>query len=342
MMKRLVLAVAVVALANSAISHDDPNGLCDRNRPMDVADCHSRWRRWIDPPRKYSDFERKVVLVSRQETSDSGIECYEQANGPGTCQRVMMVIPKGVTESKRLPAVVVPYYFVEGTIGRELDGTPLPHCAGIAFAADLAKRGFVCITADAYHLTYLRSSKPRSDFCRWSETASAFNGDWLEWSGIGKLAFDTHLLVDVLVSDPRVDSSRIGIMGHSLGGKVAFYAGCTDPRIRVIVASDWGAGWDSTNWNAPWYWGGRKLAELKTAGVTHADLYRFCGRKPFLLIAGHDDSEASREMFAREGCRNFAFLNHATGHRPPHDAIEAGYEFLESRLKVSERTDAKR
>lgn len=316
----LIVLAAYAAAAETVVPHGVPNASCEM-------------RRWLDPPRRYLDFERKVVRISQQETPDYDIECYEQANGPGTRQRVMMVIPKGASGSERLPAVVIPYYFVEGTIGREFDGTPLPHYAGVAFADDLAKRGFVCITADAYHLTYLKSPKPRSDFGRWGEAAAAFNGDWPDWSGIGKLAFDTRLLVDVLASDPRVDPGRIGIMGHSLGGKMAFYAGCTDPRIRVIVASDWGAGWNSTNWSAPWYWGERKLAELKSAGVTHDDLYGLGGRKPFLLIAGHDDTEASREMFAREGDRNFTFLNHATGHRPPRDAVEAGYGFLESRLK---------
>ena len=65
---------------------------------------------------------------------------------------------------------------------------------------------------------------------------------------------DTTLLIDAVAFDFRVDNTCIGIMGHSLGGKMAFYTGCLDERVRVIVASDFGIGWEQTNWSDIWYW----------------------------------------------------------------------------------------
>ena len=38
--------------------------------------------------------------------------------------------------------------------------------------------------------------------------------------------------------EEHVDSSRIATAGHSLGGKIAFYAAALDPRISVVMALD--------------------------------------------------------------------------------------------------------
>ena len=156
-----------------------------------------------------------------------------------------------------------------------------------------------------------------------------------QWCGVGKLVADTELLVDILEDDPRVDSERIGIAGHSLGGKTAFYTGCVDPRIKAILASDFGLLWEQTNWEKPWYWGGR-LEELEAAGACNTDLWEYSGFKPFFLIAGDADNNDSYEALSAvmpPDCSTLFFLNHATGHRPPMYALEEGYAFLEKYLK---------
>src|SRR5438045_890928 len=43
--------------------------------------------------------------------------------------------------------------------------------------------------------------------------------------------------VDLLASLPEVDSSRIGCIGHSLGGHNALFVAAFDPRIRVVATS---------------------------------------------------------------------------------------------------------
>ena len=235
------------------------------------------------------------------------------------------------------PAVVVPFYFPECMLGFDPEtGERMPKYEKIAMMADLAKRGFVTISADAYHLTYLKSALQRQDFSRWRISGAALHRDWPEWSGVGKLVADTRLLVDMLVADARVDAERIGIIGHSLGGKMAFYTGCLDPRIKAIVTSDWGYIWDTTNWSDIWYWGAREAA-LKKSGRTHDELLDYAGGKPFMLIAGMYDGAAAcaaiRRVKAYEGRQErLELINHASGHRPPPDALEAGYRFLERHL----------
>ncbi len=295
----------------------------------------SEWSRYLDPPKGYR-FEPDVHFVKAYSFEEVDVELLLQANGPGTVQRVLKVFPKHLEEA--IPAVVVPYYFPEGVLGFELEtGEPLPRYAGLEMMAHLARRGFACISADAYHLTYVDNHLDRGDFGRWQLAGEALKRDWPSWTGMGKLVADTRLLVDLLEEDPRVDASRIGIAGHSLGGKMAFCTGCVDPRIKVILASDFGFRWEQSNWEKIWYWGD-DLEEMKAKGMDLAGLLSLSGGKPFFLIAGEVDDDTSWEcMKSASGYRDYpdrlGFLNHASGHRPPSYALDTGYDFLERFLK---------
>ena len=296
----------------------------------------AEWTSALSVPAGYA-FARRVEHVRTWGFPDFTVDFYRQANGPGTEQRVFVAVPKGRTG--KLPAVAVPFYYPEAMLGFDpATGEELPKFKGVTMLADLARRGFVAGTADAYHLTYRPGAdEPRGDFRRWKKAAEALARDWPDWTGVGKLTADTRLMIDLLAADPRVDATRIGIIGHSLGGKMAFYAGCLDPRVKVIVTSDWGIDWDRTNWKDPWYWGESRVAAMKSAGRTHADLRSYAGGKPFMLIAGKYDNAASARAVLDGvlSCRDperCVVLDHASGHRPPADALEAGYRFLEKFL----------
>ena len=319
-----------------------------------VREAGRSWRQWLEAPAKYAEFRREVKPTARYAFPDFDVECFEQANGPDTVQRVMMAIPKGA--KGKCPAVVAPFYFPEAMLGFDpktgsLDsglvrsGTNLTFYSEISYMADLARRGYIVVSADAYHLSSVKGDLPPGDFSRWKVAGTALKRGWPEWTGIGKLVFDTRLLVDLLCADRRVDASRIGIIGHSLGGKMAFYAGCLDPRIRVIVASDFGIGWDQTNWKDVWYWGDA-LADVRARGFDNAVLLAAAGGKPFCLIAGKYDTAESGEMVRRvrpyaDDPSRFLFIDHATGHRPPRWATEKGYGFLDRHLKGKEKGNTK-
>lgn len=304
-----------------------------------------QWRSYLDPPEKYASFKRSVKLKSVYNRPHFDVEVYEQANGPDTVQRVFVAIPKNT--SGRLPAVVAPFYFPEAMLGENpstggLDcryvrkGTNLTAYAVISYMGDLARRGYVTVSADAYYITY-PNGDCNGDFSCWKKAGEALKRDWPEWTGVGKLMFDTRLLVDLMERHTRVDASRIGMTGHSLGGKMAFYAGLLDPRVKVVVASDFGINWDQTNWKDVWYWGD-KAREAIAAGLSHADLMSASGGKPFLLIAGkYDNAESWKTMLSAKGydaCPSRRrIINHALGHRPPVWATEEGYRFLDEFLK---------
>ena len=304
------------------------------------------WSGYLDPPAEYAAFPRSVEKLATYSFSDFDVEEYRQANGPGTFQRLMMAVPKNA--KGRLPAVVVPFYYPEARLGfnPKTGGlefqytspkTNLTYFTEVAYMSDLAKRGYITVTAEAYYLTYSQKNAPDGSWGKWGHVGRRLKEDHPGWTGIGKLTFDTRLLIDLVAADPRVDPERIGITGHSLGGKMAFYAGCLDSRIKVIVASDFGIGWDQTNWKDIWYWGDR-LNEVKSRGMDHAGLLSLSGGKPFCLIAGQADNEESGVIMRRakgyeKHPESLKLINHATGHRPPRSATEEGYRFLDRYLK---------
>ena len=297
-----------------------------------------RKRAWLEAlgEPSYGFKAEPLKLRKKYEYPAFTAELYEQKNGPDTVQRVMKVFPTGVKTP--CPAVAVPFYFPEAMLGFEPEtGEELPYYAGVELMVQLAKRGYASASADAYHLTYLQSDKERGDFSRWKDAGEAVLREHPHWTGMGKLVSDTKLLVDALAEDPRVDADRIGIAGHSLGGKMAFYAGCLDERVKVILSSDMGLGWDQTNWRDVWYWDD-KVEVLIAKGMDHADLLGCTGGKPFCLIAGEFDNMDSWDMMCKapgyapeEG--KLKIINHATGHRPPMYALQEGYDFLDRWLK---------
>lgn len=290
-----------------------------------------QWLAMIGKP-EYDNYAHHLRLIRKFETAAFNGELYEQANGPDTVQQTLLMLPK--TTQEPLPAVVVPFYYPDRMAGYDLDTlepTDEPH---IAMALHLVRRGYIVVTAEAYHLTYRKLALERRDFSRWRLAAEALLQDHPQWTGIGKLIADTQLLVDLLCADTRVDANRIGIAGHSLGGKMALYTGCLDHRIKAILGSDFGMEWDRTNWSEPWYWG-EKINQLKAADMDHAELLRISGCKPFILIAGLYDDEGALDVLKQAGYSDpaqFLFINHASGHRPPIEALEAGYDFLLKRL----------
>jgi len=294
-----------------------------------------QWLTEIGVPAKSGEYG-SLTLLTKFDNEEFDGELYSQTNGPGTSQRVLFLFPKNLT--KPAPAVLVPFYFPEAMVGFDpVTGEPLPRFGEVAMMLHLVRRGYITVSADSYHLTYIESERDRLDFKRWKDASEALMQDNPSWTGIGKLIYDTRLMTDALLADPRVDTAHIGIIGHSLGGKMAFYSGCLDDRIHAILASDFGIGWDQTNWRDLWYWGD-KVEELIKKDMDHAGLLGSAAPKPFCLIAGQYDNEDSWKMMCKapgyeKNDGRLKIINHATGHRPPMDALEEGYAFLDKWLK---------
>lgn len=293
------------------------------------------WLKWMGEPTNYA-FDHTLTFVKKYEKPEYDAEVYIQANGVGTAQRLIKAFPKNMTGP--VPCVIVPYYFPEAMLGTDPETDEvLTDYMEVAMMLHLVRRGYAVASAEAFHLTYVTRGRDPETFRPWLDSANALLADHPNWTGISKLVRDTQLVIDVMADDPRVDASRIGIAGHSLGGVMSFYTGCLDERIKVILASDFGMDWDRTNWRDPWYWGA-KVEQLKAAGLDHSSLLGAAAPKPMMLFAGkYDNDDSYKMMLAAPGYEGkedrLGFINHATGHRPPADVQEKGYEFLDKWLK---------
>ena len=284
------------------------------------------WLELIGYPTGYV-FERTLTLKKTYDFDNYYVELYDQANGPRTSQRLIMAFPKKVVPP--IPCVAVPFYFPEAMLGFDPEtGEPCAEYADIAMMKHLVERGYAVASADCYHLTYIKTDDTVSAFAKWRAAALALRAEHPNWTGIGKLIADTRLVIDALAADERTDAARIGIAGHSLGGKMAFYTGCLDERVKVILASDFGIGWHQTNWQDIWYWGD-KIGQIEKMGIAHSSLLGLFAPKPMMLLAGEYDNGESFEIMKRapgyEGNEDkLQIINHATGHRPPPEVLGAG------------------
>ena len=136
----------------------------------------------------------------------------------------------------RKPAVMTVYYEPETAIG-----WGKPNLQNRDFAYQLAKRGFVTLSLGTPNSLYYPGID-NAEIEPLSMMACAAANAWY-----------------VLSKLPQVDSNRIGIMGHSFGGKWAMFASCLFDRFACAVWSDAGIVFDESRENVnywePWYLG---------------------------------------------------------------------------------------
>lgn len=173
----------------------------------------------------------------------------------------------------------------------------------------------------------------------YAEQVAAFQRRHPQSRGMAKMLYDAMRGVDVLVSLPEVDASRIGAVGHSLGGKEGLYLAAFDPRVQVTVSSEGGIGTQFSNWDAPWYLG----EDLKAGRFRreHHELLALIAPRSFLLLGG-DSADGDRgwpfitaalDVYRLYGepCR-LGFFNHHAGHSVPPKAQQRLYEWFKHEL----------
>ncbi len=301
-----------------------------------------RWREVVGAP-SFGEFDRSPEVMDQFDAPWAHGTVMLQPTGPGQRQKVVLLEPTG-TQDAPLPAAVIPYYHPDLMAGFDLQARePIDERPLVQFGRHLAERGFVVACTEAF--PYNTVPEPDSDegFAWWRAAAEKLLADNPDWTGIGKLTWDTSRAVDLLVDRADVDDRRVLTIGHSLGGKMAFYAAAFDERITACIGSDFGIAWEFTNWEAPWYFGEQVEREDFTLNGHHA--LALIAPRSFLLIGGHYDRPASWQ-YIQEAQRVYALYDreeaagcflHMTGHQPTAESIEAAYAWLREQFGLTDR-----
>jgi len=247
-----------------------------------------------------------------------------------------LLVPEG---KGPFPAVVVVFYEANTAIGRR-------KAEFRDFAIQLAQRGFVTLSLGGDPNTYY----PTKTTCR--------------IQSLSFHAYEAANCFNALANLPYVDAKRIGIVGHSYGGKWAMFAGCLFDKFACMATSDPGIVFDekraNVNYWEPWYLGfDPALKDQRKPGIPNEknprtgpykkmmaegrdlhDLHALMAPRPFLVSGGSEDPlerwQALNHTVAVNkllGFENRVAMTNRKGHSPTHESNEQLYLFFESVLK---------
>ncbi len=291
-----------------------------------------RWPPLIEKPKlEYLEKERRENFTQHRVR-------FEIAPGDRTVEGYLLV-PEG---DGPFPAVVVVYYDAKTGVGL---GTELRD-----FGFQLAKRGFVALSIGT----------PGS---RYYPDASA-----AKLQPLSSLAYAAANCYYLLANLTGVDPERIGIVGHSYGGKWAMFASCLFEKFACVAWSDGGIVFDekrsNVNYWEPWYLGYER-GDTKERGIPSKEkprvgayrrlvegrhdlheLHALMAPRPFLVSGGSEDRperwKALNHSIAVNrllGAKNRVAMTNRPKHSPTPESNEQIYRFFEHFLKNSAERD---
>jgi hypothetical protein len=257
----------------------------------------------------------------------------EVAPGERTVEGYLL-IPPG---EGPFPAVIAVYYDAETPAGRgkEMRG----------HGYELTKRGFVTLNV---------GTPPTSRYYPSEKNARV--------QPLSMLAYVSANLYNALARMKNVDPKRIGITGHSYGGKWAMFAACLYDKFAASAWSDPGIVFDekraNVNYWEPWYLGWQPGEQRPRGTVTPErprtgaykrlvelgrdlhELHALMAPRPFLVSGGAEDQPErwrplNHSIAVNEflGYKDRVAMTNRAGHAPTLESNEQLYRFFERFLK---------
>jgi hypothetical protein len=253
---------------------------------------------------------------------------------PNQFENGFLLIPAG---KPKFPAVFVPFYDPETSVGL---AKPMRD-----FAYQLTKRGFVTLSIGS----------PGGD-ARKPDLGGA------TCQPLSFLGYVAANCAKVLADLPEVDSARIGVVGHSYGGKWAMFASCLSDRFACAVWSDPGIVFDEARSNVnywdPWYLGAADgpprpvglpsqknpstgaYKILRERGMDLHELHALMAPRPFLVSGGSEDPPSrwialNHTIAVNQllGMQDRVAMTNRADHSPTEESNEQIYRFFEHFLK---------
>lgn len=285
-----------------------------------------KWEAILGSPKLPRTSPPAVRELRKIEDSWLDARILEYETEPGQWEK--FAILDGAPEDRGpKPLIIVPFYDVDTSIGIEFGGRNFASSQVLWYARLAAQKGYLAVAVRWYGESYGE---------RYDEAVANLAARHPGVTGLGKWVWDARRLLDYLVTLPMVDKNRIGMIGHSLGGKMTMYAAAMDERIRASVVSDPGIPLASTNYQDYWYLGDK--LKVLPAGSDHHELVKLIAPRSFLLIAGEADDERSWSYLesarpAFPDPNSLGWIHHKTGHRPTPESISQALAWLWERLR---------
>ena len=252
---------------------------------------------------------------------------------PGRRHEGYLLLPDG---EGPFPAVLTMYYEPETSAGLSPKGKLRD------FGYQLVRRGFVTLQI-GWPAHYPDDKAPRLQRLSFAACAA-------------------HNCCNALAAMPEVDGRRIGVTGHSLGGKMSMFASCLCEKFACGAWSDGGVVWDESRPNVnfwePWYLGWEKGFErekgvpsdenprtgayrrLVAEGHDLHELHALMAPRPFLVSGGSEDPPErwkalnhAVEVNRLLGYENRVAMTNRPAHSPTEESNEQMYLFFEYFLK---------
>jgi hypothetical protein len=268
-----------------------------RRRREILAAWHERLGPWPPPVAKpeIETFEKDRVETFTRHRARVTI-------APDRTAPAYLLVPDGPGP---FPAVLDVFYYPEDGAGLKLEKRLQND-----FGYQLAKRGFVALCVG------LQPGK---------EGSPIYYPGWenAQLQPLSYLAYVSSTCHAALARVPGVDPRRIGIVGHSYGGKWALFAGALSEAFAAVCVSDPGIVFDearaNVNYWEPWYLGYEAGRASRKAGIPSPENPR-AGPYKRLVEEGRDLHElialiAPRPFFVAGGSEDspgqWRALNHA-------------------------------
>ena len=273
------------------------------------------------------------LISTRKEPTYTGELMYLQVE-PDYWEKIYIMLPARADRSRPLPVVIVPFYDVDAPAGVNLGGRNSTPIGTRAYAHLAVQQGMAAVAIRWFGESYGENS---------SEVVANLKLRHSQVTGMGKWVWDSKRLLDYMATRPEFDMTRVGMIGHSLGGKMTLYATAMDNRIRAAVSSEPGIGLSFSNYEDFWYLGEETRRLPK--GTDHHELLALIAPRPFLLIGGdsadNDKSwyyiNSARAVYSLFGVpKNIGYLNHRSGHSPTPESIHLAMEWLRRFLREDE------
>ena len=285
-----------------------------------------------------------LAVLSEEQEDGYVRRMIEYSTLPGERVKAYLLIPDGVA----LPAPAILALHQTTCCGKgEVVGLGCDRT--LAYGLDLVKRGYVVLAPDGITFGERAVGAPCGD-------TRAIYKKFPHWSALGIMTWEAIQAVNVLVSLPEVDSTRIGCIGHSHGGYGTILLAAVDERIKAAVSSCGFMGMCDDAEPIRWARTSgfvfmpelRPYIKKKVFPFDFHELLALVAPRPFMNISAKDDlifpgsAESSEraysvveEVYERVYGKD-RYLNnlvHPFGHRFPTSVKARAYHWLDSWLK---------